>query len=336
MPARTNATNAPARLKAVIRRGPPPIARSGTRRRTICRARSSERGPDCARACSRWRVAWRFCWSCWRLARHTSCGRVVRRAERAARGDLVGTRRRSPTIDSSRFQASGRPTAETSWQRVSAALDEHIAKWSAMYLDSCEASHLRGEQSAEVLDLRTSCLNECHDEARALTDVLVTADTAAIARSSTAARDLTSVGRCADLDVLRSAVPLPRDPATRAAVTRLRAELRTGARKGRTGEISGCGRRGPALMRPAVEALGYKPLRAELLQLIGLGLSMTEPPEAEQVLKKKAFATSKSAAITRLQAAGDRQLRSRIRAGSRFRGERLAANRRCDTRRIGG
>ncbi len=39
-------------------------------------------------------------------------------------------------------------------------LDGYAARWLAMYRDSCEATHVRGEQSTEVLDLRTACLDE--------------------------------------------------------------------------------------------------------------------------------------------------------------------------------
>ena len=74
------------------------------------------------------------------------------------------------------FAASGRATAETSWQRLSKVLDEYMSAWSAMYLQTCEATHVRGEQSAEVLDLRMSCLNDNLDQVRALTDALATAD----------------------------------------------------------------------------------------------------------------------------------------------------------------
>ena len=235
---RSNAANVPARLKAVIRRG---LAADRTQRYASM--------DDLLRALERTRTRLRprvfavagglavllLLLGGWRVTRHAGVSCTVPSERLAAAWSGRHDARRQSIHRA--FLASGRPSAETSWQRVSAALDEHVAKWSAMYLESCEATHVRGEQSAEVLDLRTSCLNESHDEVRALTDVLVTADATAIARSLTAVRDLTSVGRCADLDVLRSAVPLPRDPATRAAVTRLRAEVRTVRAKAELGKF---------------------------------------------------------------------------------------------------
>ena len=65
--------------------------------------------------------------------------------------------------------ASGREDAAAVWRRLSAALDGHVARWTAMYQETCEATHVRGEQSAEVLDLRMRCLANNLDEVRALT-----------------------------------------------------------------------------------------------------------------------------------------------------------------------
>ena len=45
-----------------------------------------------------------------------------------------------------------------------------------MHVQTCEATHVRGEQSGEVLDLRMGCLTDTLDEVRALTEVLSRAD----------------------------------------------------------------------------------------------------------------------------------------------------------------
>src|SRR5262249_26331060 len=109
------------------------------------------------------------------------------------------------------FAKTGRPGAATSWQRVSAMLDRYIGQWSAMYVQTCEATHVRGEQSAEVLDLRMACLSDNLDQVRAFTDLFVAGDDAATMNAVTALQSLTPVQRCADVPALKSAVPLPRD-----------------------------------------------------------------------------------------------------------------------------
>ena len=107
------------------------------------------------------------------------------------------------------FTASGRTTAEMSWGRVSHVLDEYMRAWSAMYVQTCEATHVRGEQSTEVLDLRMSCLQDNLDQVHVLTDTMMTRDAAVVSQAVGAALDLTPVSRCANVALLRSAVPLP-------------------------------------------------------------------------------------------------------------------------------
>ena len=228
----------------------------------------------------------------WRLAaaRRVSCAVP---AERLAAAWIPGEESdpRRQAIHRA-FATSGRPSAETAWQRVSKALDEYVSQWSTMYVQTCEATHVRGEQSGEVLDLRMRCLGENLDEVRALTDVLVRADGAAVSHALNAAQGLTTVSRCADLALLRSAVPLPRNAETLAKVQALRASLRDVRSLVDLGNMKAASRTAAAL-RPQVEAVGYKPLLGELLELIGLGLTHFEPLSGEPILED-AFLTSEA------------------------------------------
>jgi serine/threonine-protein kinase len=191
------------------------------------------------------------------------------------------------------FAATGLATAETSWERLSKVLDNYLNAWRAMYVQACEATHVRGEQSADVLDLRMSCLNDNLDQVRTLTDALVTADRTAVSRVVTAALDLTPVARCADVGLLRSTIPLPHDERTLHEVQRLRralAEIET---------MREIGRQPAALARalhlvPQVEATKYKPLLGELLEAIGSIQADSHLLEAEKSLED-AFVTAESA-----------------------------------------
>jgi len=150
---------------------------------------------------------------------------------------------------------------------------------------------VRGEQSGEVLDLRMSCLTENLDEVRALTDVLVGTNETTIARATTAAQGLPPVSRCADLPVLRSAIPLPRDSKTLAQVQALRASLRNARTLADLGNARAAYKLASQL-RSQVEDTGYKPLLAELLELIGWGISQSEPANAEPILESAFFAAT--------------------------------------------
>ena len=69
------------------------------------------------------------------------------------------------------FLATGKRYAEAAYENASRTLDRYAREWVAMYIDACEATHVRGEQSAEVLDLRMASLNEALDSLRALARV---------------------------------------------------------------------------------------------------------------------------------------------------------------------
>src|SRR3982750_4760488 len=74
------------------------------------------------------------------------------------------------------FGKTARAYAAQAFAATARLLDEYAGRWAAMYRDACEATHVRGEQSAEVLDLRMACLQERMTSLRAVTDVLSHAD----------------------------------------------------------------------------------------------------------------------------------------------------------------
>jgi tetratricopeptide (TPR) repeat protein len=156
---------------------------------------------------------------------------------------------------------------ETTWQRLSSTLDQYLRQWSATYKEACEATHARGEQSADVLDLRMGCLNDNLDEVRALTDVLVSGGGGLSSKALSAASSLTPIARCSDVRLLRSAVPLPRDERVLRRVQDLRRSLKD------VNALFVLGRSTEALkaataIRGDVEATGYSPLLAELLNTV--------------------------------------------------------------------
>src|SRR4029079_2439586 len=99
--------------------------------------------------------------------------------------------------------------------------------------------------------------------------------------------NMTPVKRCADVALLKSAVPLPRDEKTLREVQRLRRSL------GEAKALLEVGRPAQALarvtaLRPAVDATGYAPLQGELLTRIGgIETSIDEDPSrAETALRR--------------------------------------------------
>jgi tetratricopeptide (TPR) repeat protein/predicted Ser/Thr protein kinase len=163
------------------------------------------------------------------------------------------------------FTATGLASASETWTRVGAALDEYARGWVSMSTESCEATHRRGEQSAEVLDLRTTCLTGSLQGLRALTDVLARADRAVVQEAVSAVNALPDLSRCADVRTLKAATPPPRDPAARARVEALSRRLAEVAALRDTGKLDAARPLASALVTDA-RALGYDPTLARALE----------------------------------------------------------------------
>lgn len=163
------------------------------------------------------------------------------------------------------FLATALPYAAETWQRTAALLDRYVGGWLGMYRDACEATHRRGEQSAEVLDLRMACLDERLTRMRAVVDVLSSADREVVSRAVDAATALPRLDRCADVKLLRSPVEPPPDDGARAKAEAMRGRAAVVDALNMTGKNE----RGYALGRALIgeaRALGYRPLLAELLE----------------------------------------------------------------------
>ena len=166
------------------------------------------------------------------------------------------------------FAATGRGFAEETWQRVAGLIDDWSRRWTAAYTDACEATHVRGDQSAEVLDLRMACLEEARAGLRSLTDVLARADGKVLIQAVNAAQALPTLDRCANVPLLRAAVAPPVDPAIRKRVDELRPMLAEVKALADTGQLAEARRKGTLLLTNA-RATGYVALQAEALEALG-------------------------------------------------------------------
>ena len=115
----------------------------------------------------------------------------------------VGTDPRRAAIEAA-FSRSSWPDFEQRWARTAAVLDRFATDWLATYRDACEATQVRGEQSAEILDARMTCLDQRREALKALTDVLSNADHETVASAANAANALPDLSPCANLTLLRA------------------------------------------------------------------------------------------------------------------------------------
>jgi eukaryotic-like serine/threonine-protein kinase len=183
------------------------------------------------------------------------------------------------------FLATGRGFAEETWQRVAGLLDDYSHRWTALYTDSCEATHVRGDQSAEVLDLRTTCLEGAREALRALTDLLAHADGKVVAQAIDAARALPPLERCSDVAALREVVPPP-DAAARTGVAALEKRLAEIKALRDTGQLKTALGKAKALADEA-RNVRYEPLLAEVLSIRSwLERESGDPTSAANTLEK--------------------------------------------------
>jgi tetratricopeptide (TPR) repeat protein len=192
------------------------------------------------------------------------------------------------------FMATGKTYAADAFASVSRVLTGYAQGWAGMYREACEATHVRGEQSAEVLDLRMSCLQDRLSGLRALTHVFTEASGEVVENAVGAANALSSLDRCADVALLRSVVTLPEDPAARARVAELRRRVAD------VKALFDSGRWHDALVRvrpiaAEVRVLGYQPLLAETLAIMGnIQQKSTDVAEAERTLVEALWAADAS------------------------------------------
>jgi Tfp pilus assembly protein PilF/predicted Ser/Thr protein kinase len=178
---------------------------------------------------------------------------------------------RSPRREQIRraFAATGKSYADQAFTGASRLLDDYVGRWLGMYRDACEATHVRGEQSAEVLDLRMGCLQERLTSVRALTDLLAAADGKTVENAVTAAGALRGLDRCADVPVLKAVIQPPQDDATWKRVEGLRGEKARFVALRDSGHCVDAKQLATALIQKTRDS-GYLPLLAETLSAAGL------------------------------------------------------------------
>jgi tetratricopeptide (TPR) repeat protein len=184
------------------------------------------------------------------------------------------------------FLATGKSFAADAFAGVARAFDRYVGAWTAMYQDACEATHVRGEQSAEVLDLRMACLQERLSGVRALSDVFASGNPVAVENAVSAAGALAPLDRCADVPLLRAVVRPPDDARVRARVADLRRRLPELKALADSGQCGSGLPRARLYVREARDA-GYLPLAAEAFASVGfLETECGDLQEGERLLKQ--------------------------------------------------
>ncbi len=218
------------------------------------------------------------------------------------------------------FLATGKRYAEPAFEGAARALDAYTAEWTRLYVEACQATHVRAEQSDEVLDLRMSFLLRRLGELRALCDMFRRANPEVVESAARAVAALGSLDGCLDAGLLRSITRLPDDPAVRATIEALRgglAEARVWGSGGRWQDAVDALER----IERGARAVGYGPLLAEALLEKGKIHAHRRDGDLAVPALEEALWTAElhrhdevaaEAAVTLVYSAGDTQLRFEV------------------------
>jgi tetratricopeptide (TPR) repeat protein len=159
------------------------------------------------------------------------------------------------------------PLATDVWTRLEPVLDAYAEQWVEMYTDACEATTVRGEQSAAILDLRMTCLHRANVALEAATRVLSEADPEVVQRAHQIAQGLPPVTRCADVDALQANVepPLPADATAVDEARSLLARARALDQAGRYDDAQAT----VAEVTEVLAGVDYGPVQTEVLERLG-------------------------------------------------------------------
>jgi tetratricopeptide (TPR) repeat protein len=187
------------------------------------------------------------------------------------------------------FLATGKPYAAAGFEAMSRILDRFARRWIELYVDCCEATHLRGEQTTEILDLRMAALRDALGNLRALCLALREATPDTVENADRAAHALGTLERCADVKLLHAIVHPPADAATRARVEELQARLAGVRALANLGRIV-AGIKEVAVLEEDARRVAYAPLLAEVLFTAGaMYLDSADFETAARVLEDAAW-----------------------------------------------
>lgn len=158
--------------------------------------------------------------------------------------------------------AQAEDVGDAVWAALEPKLDARVQGWTAQRLDACEATHVRGEQSDDALDMRMRCLDRRAVEVEALLDSYETIEASNVPLALTPLERLPALDVCADLDFLELSRPTPEADGERAAVAELRERAGRLAAASRGDDLSEHEAAALTLVADAT-TLGYEPFVAE-------------------------------------------------------------------------
>jgi len=222
------------------------------------------------------------------------------------------------------FDATGKPYAGQTFERVAGLLDAYVRGWGTMRTEACRATRSHGDRADELFDLRMHCLNRRRAEVGALTAMMASGpDVELLDKAVRAVSGLSPLAACADEKRLKAAVPLPEAPELRAQVAALQVRLDEAAAAENAGRYARAVEVATAVVE-AASKIDYQPLRAEAGFLLGKSLNKIGTPEAAARTLRRAVQMAAEAEDDLLAARAWIELIYVVGDGQKLAGEALA------------
>jgi tetratricopeptide (TPR) repeat protein/predicted Ser/Thr protein kinase len=88
------------------------------------------------------------------------------------------------------------PFAGRAWERVEVEIDSYVRRWGEAYTETCEATHVHGEQPEQMLDVRMACLADLRQELDATVTLLTEADDDVVEKAPYLLSQLSPIDSC--------------------------------------------------------------------------------------------------------------------------------------------
>jgi tetratricopeptide (TPR) repeat protein len=189
------------------------------------------------------------------------------------------------------FDATSKPYKDTAFAAITTTLDRYTAQWTAAVTESCEATQLRGEQTAEVQSLRQDCFDQRLAVLRSFSGLLAKADDALVDKASNAALALEreeTVARCADIAALKEPMQPSAEIKPRVLVAQAKlADAHAGIIAGNFGRAINAANEAVTLAK----AIPFDPVLSEAHLVVGMAtLQLGNQPDALVSLAAAAWA----------------------------------------------
>ncbi len=200
----------------------------------------------------------------------------------------------APTRDAieKKFRGVDKVYADHAWTSVSQEIDDYGARWVGTYVRICEATHVRGEQSDQLLDVRMACLERGRSELQALSELFLAADADVVRNAVAATAELGAIESCKDIREISSRNALPDDPDARQKIDAVLAEVD----RSEAQIVGGRYEEGLATAKAALaeaQTVGHEPTRCAATYAVGAAQEKARELEASRrTLEKAIFCAS--------------------------------------------